>query len=742
MSRPTLHLDPLPAQPQLLLGGSHHDRHQVSAFTLLHRMLRGKYLLAGVLGTLGGVGGGVAGYLSQKPVYRCEGQVQVKTPPVVLRQTPENQAPGERYVNTQAAFIASDRVVAAAMNSQGWRDTGRGRLPEVQKQFRDSLQVVANRDNAELIRVTFTDRDPAVARVAVDEVLDAYDRIWVKGAQSNDEEFKINTLETERKKLEADMQNVQAQIQGLAAEHGTDDLSVLLEFHLNQQIQREMDVTEFRRQVALREAGPKMPAPGEGDGGRDSGATSLTPEQIAVLDPHMRELLDQRDAVDSAINAALQNVREEHRSVKQLRNQRAALDKTIEQQTARFVEGRTVQRPDIPDQARVMTLEQLKTALATAEHMLDDWRAKTVQLGNTKLKLDELRRRKAQLQTDIQGIDERRKELRMQAGARGDDSQVIRIYKPSETPSLPAADKRVRMAAFGAVGGAGFPVALVALWGFWGYSRRFTYSDEARERGHSATLLGILPQLPRDLSDPEQTAAAAHCVHQMRTLLQIGGESRKVYAITSSTAGDGKTSLALSLGMSFAASGTRTLLIDFDLIGHGLSSALKCRTEHGLGAVLASGAMNGSVVPTGIERLSLLPAGRDDDRFVSKLSRVMVREMIERAREAYDVVIVDTGPILGSLEANFVTAEADGVVLVVGRGQQRSYVDRAFEQLHAVGARVTGMVFNRASSTDFMRSATSTSFRSVRPDPVQPMDMTNAPDYEPVARTVALDIRR
>ena len=66
------------------------------------------------------------------------------------------------------------------------------------------------------------------------------------------------------------------------------------------------------------------------------------------------------------------------------------------------------------------------------------------------------------------------------------------------------------------------------------------------------TLLGILPNLPDRLSDPEQAAIAAHCVHQIRTMLQInggveGGE-RRVFAVTSASPGDGKTSLTLALG--------------------------------------------------------------------------------------------------------------------------------------------------------------------------------------------------
>ncbi len=725
-----------------LLTGTTHERPQVGALTMLHRLLRGKYVWVFVLGSAGAVAGGVGGYISQIPMYRCEGQVQVTTPPVVLRVTPENQPVNEREVNTQAAFIASDRTISAAMNSDDWRATGRGRSPQVERKFRESLQVIANRDNAELIRVSFTDREAIVAKAAVDAVLNAYNEIWVKGAASSAEEFKFKKLDEERKSLDAAIQALYEQIKIIAGPYGTDDLGVLLESRIGEQIKLERIVAEFRREVALREAGPNVPSRADTAQG-EAPKSTMTNEEIAVLDPQMRKYLEDKSANEAYINELLESVTEEHRSVKLAKNRLAALEKTIEEQALKFVEGRVVPDTNVSDQARIMNTDQLKAALASAEADFAEWRRQTIQLGNDKINLDELRRRKNQLQSDLLGIEDRRLALRMQqSGGRGDAQQRISIYTPTDVPSLPSIDRRLRMGALGAIGGGGLPVAVIALLGLWQHKRRFTYSDEARERGPRAPLLGILPQLPRDLSDPEQTAAAAHCVHQMRTLLQIGDEARKVYAVTSSTAGDGKTSLALSLGMSFAASGARTLLIDFDMIGRGLSAALKLRQPHGLAAALEAGSMNGSVVGTGIERLWLIPSGREDERFVSRLSRTMVRDLVEQARAEYDVVVIDTGPILGSLEANFVSSEADAVVLVVGRGQQRSYVDRAFEQLHALGARVAGMVFNRASTTDFMQSATSTSFRSVRDEPAPPVDPGTVPDFEPVARTVALDIRR
>ena len=104
------------------------------------------------------------------------------------------------------------------------------------------------------------------------------------------------------------------------------------------------------------------------------------------------------------------------------------------------------------------------------------------------------------------------------------------------------------------------------------------------------TLLGILPDLPDRLSDPEQAAIAAHCVHQIRTMLQINGgtEERRVFAVTSASPGDGKTSLTLALGLSYAACGTRTLLIDCDLVGAGLTARMNVSAAEGVLEAIAN----------------------------------------------------------------------------------------------------------------------------------------------------------
>jgi len=402
--------------------------------------------------------------------------------------------------------------------------------------------------------------------------------------------------------------------------------------------------------------------------------------------------------------------------------------------------------PQVVGTTRPETLEQMSTRLQRLQEQREKWNeeAKSYkQLASLVAeKREQIRKKReslAEVETALSGF-------RMKLRAR-QEQPLVQIDRDIPTPRAPAFDRRKKIGAIGFVMGGMLPFGLFMLYGV--LDRRFRYSDQAGEQSSGLPLLGILPELPSNLSDPEEAAAAAHCVHQMRTMLQISGGSRKVYAITSATSGDGKTCLTLSLGLSFAASGSKTLLVDFDLVGQGLSSKLKIRPEHGMASSLETGQPGDSIVATKIDRLFLLPAGRHDEEFVSHLSRPMVQQAIDAVRDDYDVIIIDTGPVLGSLEANFVTSQAEGVVLVVGRNQHRSLVQRAEQHLITLGARVIGQVFNRALSTDFKSSMSSASMRSTRSTPGKPVtaiQIAKADDslleLDPVSRTVALDIRR
>jgi cellulose biosynthesis protein BcsQ len=197
----------------------------------------------------------------------------------------------------------------------------------------------------------------------------------------------------------------------------------------------------------------------------------------------------------------------------------------------------------------------------------------------------------------------------------------------------------------------------------------------------------------------------------------------------------------MALGLSYAASGSRTLVIDCDMVGQGLSNRLKANATEGLLEALHAGTLAGRVKKTTTPNLYILPIGNAERAHASAISPPGIRKLLVEARKIFDVIIVDTGPILGSLEAQVVSAAADSVILTIARGQQQPLVQKALRMLGQINAQVAGMVFNRAQQKDFENSVTSSSFKSLGSTPPTRKTLLSEGAEEsrfgPLARSVA-----
>jgi polysaccharide biosynthesis transport protein len=81
------------------------------------------------------------------------------------------------------------------------------------------------------------------------------------------------------------------------------------------------------------------------------------------------------------------------------------------------------------------------------------------------------------------------------------------------------------------------------------------------------------------------------------------------------------------------------------------------------------------------------------------LGSAAMQQLLERVSAAYDVVMIDTPPVLAAADAEVLGVQADAVVLVVRAGQtERASAQYAVQQLRAIGARVVGAVLNDPDS--------------------------------------------
>lgn len=195
------------------------------------------------------------------------------------------------------------------------------------------------------------------------------------------------------------------------------------------------------------------------------------------------------------------------------------------------------------------------------------------------------------------------------------------------------------------------------------------------------------------------------------------GDEMKTLVVTSAAPGEGKTLTSANLAVTFAYDGLRVLLIDCDVRRPRLHGLFQVPRSPGLMDLLtpsynSDGApsltfdpnagrtdsgqpITDIVRPTNVRGLSLLTCGTLPTNPSGLLSGVRMRVLLRELAKSFDLVILDTPPVLATADAGILASLADGVLLVVRAGQtDRTAAKRAHQQLVNVGSRVVGTVLN------------------------------------------------
>jgi capsular exopolysaccharide synthesis family protein len=192
-------------------------------------------------------------------------------------------------------------------------------------------------------------------------------------------------------------------------------------------------------------------------------------------------------------------------------------------------------------------------------------------------------------------------------------------------------------------------------------------------------------------------AAFDEAIRTLRSsiLLSAGLEHHpRSILVTSASPAEGKSTIALYLAAAHSQQGRRTLLIDGDMrrpvIKLGVSN------DRGLSDVV-NGTMHWKEAvqtPYAYPDLDVLSAGPSSRRVADRIG-IVLRSILDEAEREYDLVVIDSPPLLGFAEPLEIAALADSVIIVARAGRtNRSAVASVVEQLKRVRANVIGIVLN------------------------------------------------
>ena len=199
------------------------------------------------------------------------------------------------------------------------------------------------------------------------------------------------------------------------------------------------------------------------------------------------------------------------------------------------------------------------------------------------------------------------------------------------------------------------------------------------------------------LVDPGSPSAEAF--RTLRLALQLRAQSDETSAvmITSADPRTGKSTTAANFANLSAFGGAHVLLVDADVRSPAQHEIFGISLAPGLVEYVAAGAPLDRVVQPVAVQLHVLTAGQPVARPSDVSHSTRMADLLREAAKTYDVVVVDTPPVLATADAEAIAAiQGVEVVFVLDPASRRRNVSKALRRLELINARIAGLVLNRS----------------------------------------------
>ncbi|MEQ8770542.1 MAG: hypothetical protein RIB60_08545 [Phycisphaerales bacterium] len=674
--------------------------------------VRGRLTLTLALALIMGGALAYVGYHSTVPQYTSEGKVRIApSRAVILYQNDINQTTPyfHDFVKTEATRLRGGRVHELALQDDALRaygieDDPRGHM-ELARAIRVDFPI------GEVISARAQHPNPEMAQAMLNAVLRAYLTLQSEELQKKADRIAVPLAERERALREV-YDEALDRFEALVNEHGSQEsvgrrLDVLDQEMVDLQTERREAAAEYDllgRRIAQRTEdfnawnGKRL--------GQDGAPIGPTPETLSLEDVRLAAMLEERSAIEKEIEFELdQGLLLSHPAIMRLQNEIELTDSLIDRRVGSLI-GQwwaAYQRETEAMRAKRDRLLRATADLDAALETLDDDRARVAGIHQQiAAEYERLTRAEARLLEVVN----RREQVGLELDTEGDAQRLgqAEILGWGGLPIDPSRDSRNLRAVAGFIGGAGLGGGLIVTLGL--IRRRVRYTSELADTGLGVPLLGSLPVLPAGtLGSPELLGEVAH---QLRTVVELrtrrGGETARVQAISSSTVDEGKSTVAVALAASYAATGQRTLLVDADTAGGSISHRFGLGdAQRGFVEAIRSPDEEIPSVASGVPELDVLPVGGSNRDRLPACSLSRAEAFFERLGREYDRVVVDTGVLAGSSEAALSCQAASAVLFVVRRGQSRAELVAALDRFAELGLGCDGLIFNRAERQDASR---------------------------------------
>ncbi len=223
-------------------------------------------------------------------------------------------------------------------------------------------------------------------------------------------------------------------------------------------------------------------------------------------------------------------------------------------------------------------------------------------------------------------------------------------------------------------------------------------SLEDAERALGLPVLGVIPQDAGLLILQGGDSPDAEAYRILRTNIELKREMFRATTLTivSANAGEGKTTTLSNLAYVFAQAGYSTLMIDADLRRPRLARYAELKSEVGLSTFLAGAAdLRDVVFQTGHDNLYMLPSGPIPVDPSGLIGSHRMQALLSEVSKRFDIVLIDSPPVLGVSDASLLVSRADATLLVLQpRKMPIKALKRAKMLVEQAGGKIMGLVMN------------------------------------------------
>jgi capsular exopolysaccharide synthesis family protein len=317
-------------------------------------------------------------------------------------------------------------------------------------------------------------------------------------------------------------------------------------------------------------------------------------------------------------------------------------------------------------------------------------------LANSSVELPRLRAELTQLQQSYDAAQRSFQDARSSEARSTDSLTIVEPAIASVSPVEPRTTLNVLAVALMAL-----LLALAATYAFERLDDRLN-SAERVDRFTGLAVLGSLARLEEKTPHTVDDVHIGEALRLLRVNLQFAAVERPLRSlvISSSEAGDGKTTIATNLAIVLAQAGQKVILLDADLRRPTVHQVMDVPNRSGLTTLLIDDETDARSVltQTRFDGLSVIPSGPQPPNPSELLASERMRRRLAQLREMADVVILDSPPVLAVSDPAILAALTDGALLVVNSARTRgAHAAQAVATLQNAGAHLLGIVLNRTA---------------------------------------------